>query len=129
MKRDDDCIVLSDTGVSLRAAIHSAPDEQAKTKLLTDAVNILIQIHCAGLVHDRPHIKDMTIDKHDQISFLGLEEDPLKIMHNMMNKQTIYGYFYPQVLSFLMIKLISYHNCFQYSSSKIMAPLILLSEN
>lgn len=75
----DDYIVLSDCGTQLRQILHEASDAKDVQKWLRQAVVNLADLHAKGLVHGRPHLKDMTVFG-DDIYLLDLEEDPVNVM-------------------------------------------------
>lgn len=76
----DDCIILSDCGPHLRHVLKTAANPQDVKNLLEQATTNLAAVHASGLVHGRPHLKDMTLNSDGSVCLLDLEEDPLKVM-------------------------------------------------
>ncbi len=78
-------IVLSDLGGTLERHLKNLRRdgklEECKPLLLS-AVRELARLHKAGLVHGRPHVKDLvySADNGGRIGFLDLEEDPQAVM-------------------------------------------------
>lgn len=75
-----DHIVLSDCGSQLRTVLTGITNQKEQRAVLERAVANLAALHAAGLVHGRPHLKDMTLGEDGQIYLLDLEEDPLRVM-------------------------------------------------
>ncbi|MGB0844308.1 MAG: hypothetical protein ACPGVN_06160 [Alphaproteobacteria bacterium] len=75
-----DYIILAHTGTTLSKLYSQAESEEAKAALLTGGCLILADLHNKGLVHGRPHLKDMTQDDQGEIYFIDLEEDPEQVM-------------------------------------------------
>lgn len=75
----DDMIIMTDAGPQLRAYLDKVKDYDARLELLKIAMREMGRLHRAGLAHGRPYMRDMTWDG-EQIGFLDLEEDPLKVM-------------------------------------------------
>lgn len=75
-------LVLSDCGrnlLDLLNGLRAADDAQAHDDLLTLFVVCLGKAHAAGLVHGRPHPRDMFLRGHE-IGYLDFEQDPLAVM-------------------------------------------------
>lgn len=76
----NDSIILSDCGPHLRHVLKTTSDKQDVESLLKKATGNLAGLHAKGLVHGRPHLKDMTLKDDGSVCLLDLEEDPLKVM-------------------------------------------------
>ncbi|MEP0521741.1 MAG: hypothetical protein ABJO09_19110 [Hyphomicrobiales bacterium] len=76
----DDSIILSDCGPHLRHVLKTTSDKKEVADLLKRATGNLAEVHAKGLVHGRPHLKDMTLKDDGSVCLLDLEEDPLKVM-------------------------------------------------
>lgn len=79
----EDFMVLSDAGAELKSYLSGLGDEgqEKRHALLEQASVALAQLHEAGFVHGRPHLKDMVYDEsRDVVGFIDLEEDPLAVM-------------------------------------------------
>jgi tRNA A-37 threonylcarbamoyl transferase component Bud32 len=76
-----DYIVLSDAGTELKATLDRMSGLDERWPLLVLAARTLGDLHMAGYVHGRPHLKDFVYDVHGpRIGFLDFEEDPLDVM-------------------------------------------------
>ena len=77
----EDQIILSDCGKSLRVHMENLTDQSALPDLITRALDLLTDIHVAGLAHGRPHLKDYLIEPETgALSILDFEEDPTATM-------------------------------------------------
>lgn len=74
-------IVLADCGLPLPHFLKTSNDQTTKHEFLERIVANLSDVHNAGLIHGRPHLKDMMLDEEGLIYLLDLEEDPLKVMN------------------------------------------------
>lgn len=79
--RGEDVLVFSNAGRIVRDEIArlAATNPAAADKLLVDCAAALGRAHAAGLVHGRPHPRDMFIDGAE-IGFLDFEEEPEAVM-------------------------------------------------
>jgi tRNA A-37 threonylcarbamoyl transferase component Bud32 len=76
---NDDMLIMSDLGPSLKAFLDKTPDPETRLTVLRTAAGTLARLHQGGLVHGRPYLRDMTWDG-TQIGFLDLEENPATVM-------------------------------------------------
>ncbi len=72
-------LVTKDSGQDLKSYLENIPPVQQQ-HVLEQAIQALLHLHQQGLCHGRPFLRDMTIN-NNQIYFLDLEEDPLKVMN------------------------------------------------
>jgi tRNA A-37 threonylcarbamoyl transferase component Bud32 len=79
--RGEDVLVFSNAGRIVRDEIArlAATNPAAADKLLIDCAAALGRAHAAGLVHGRPHPRDMFIEGNE-IGFLDFEEEPEAVM-------------------------------------------------
>lgn len=74
-----DYLVTSDVGGTMQKYLEELTTAEDKYRLLIKAMAALSQLHQAGLCHGRPFLRDMTY-LNEQVFFIDLEEDPLKVM-------------------------------------------------
>lgn len=76
-----DYIVLSDAGIELKALLDRTAEPASRWPYLIAAAEALGELHAAGFIHGRPHLKDFVYQaENDRVGFVDLEEDPLKVM-------------------------------------------------
>ncbi|MCW1952430.1 MAG: hypothetical protein KIH44_013805 [Octadecabacter sp.] len=80
LQETEEHLVLSDCGAQLRGHMRVSSDAAEKTRLIAQALEVLVSIHQAGLAHGRPFLKDMTLSNEGAIYVLDLEEDPIARM-------------------------------------------------
>ncbi|GAB5390303.1 MAG: hypothetical protein Alpg2KO_32710 [Alphaproteobacteria bacterium] len=83
LAQTDAYLVLEDAGQPLGPLLKQQSYASQRLALLLQATQTLGHLHRAGLVHGRPHVKDMTLrggPDGPQIVLLDFEEDPLQVM-------------------------------------------------
>lgn len=79
---DEVMVIAKDAGVGLdheMKALREAGNKVAHDEILCEAAYVLGLVHAAGLVHGRPHIRDM-FRRGRKIGFLDFEEEPETVM-------------------------------------------------
>jgi tRNA A-37 threonylcarbamoyl transferase component Bud32 len=75
-------LILSDCGDSIEellSALRQAGDEDQHDALLVAIAESMGRVHAAGLVHGRPHPRDMFL-RDDAVGYLDFEQTPLRVM-------------------------------------------------
>ena len=80
LERAENHIILSDCGQHFGLFLFGLTSEPDRIRHIGLALEVLMQIHAAGLSHGRPHLKDFAFAPGSGISILDLEEDPIKTM-------------------------------------------------
>jgi tRNA A-37 threonylcarbamoyl transferase component Bud32 len=75
-------LILSDCGDSIQemlSALRQAGDEDRHDALLVAIAESMGRVHAAGLVHGRPHPRDMFV-RDNAVGYLDFEQTPLRVM-------------------------------------------------